>query len=375
MPFGSFVDRFDYLIVGAGFSGAVCAERLASAGARVLIIDQRAHVGGNAYDEEDDAGILVHRYGPHVFHTNSDRVWSYLSQFTEWRPYEHRVLAAYEGQLLPVPINRRTLDAFGGDVAAAVSALYAPYTRKQWGCDIADLDPSVLARVAVRESDDDRYFLDRYQAMPLLGYTRLITRILAHDRITVVLNMSYALALDVSKPWDQVIYTGPIDEFFEYRFGRLPYRSAEWSLMTLAVRQAQPVAVVNVPSEKILHTRVTEFKHLTGQEHARTTLAFEYPTDGRGAPAWPIPTAVNQALYRQYQALADETPSVSFCGRLGTYQYLDMDACVLQALTLTDRLLGRTDAEPDEETDRDGFPASHAGRDRRQEGDAAGVER
>lgn len=340
------MDRFDYLIVGAGFAGSVCAERLASAGKSVLVIDQRAHIGGNAYDHYDDAGILVHRYGPHIFHTNSSDVFAYLSAFTEWRPYEHRVLASVGDQLLPVPINRTTLRAFGGDEELAKAAIIYPYTRKQWGCEPEDLDPSVLARVKTRDSEDDRYFTDTYQAMPAHGYTRLFERLLAHPNIKILLKTSHR---EVIAPVNGAvhlcltnfgtIYTGPIDEYFDHRFGRLPYRSAVFQFCTIGKPQAQVVAVVNVPDrDRGPHTRITEFKHLTGQVHPKTTIAFEHPRS-TGDPFWPIPTPANAALYKQYKALADRTPGVHFVGRLGTYQYLNIDQVVAQALKLSARLL------------------------------------
>lgn len=340
------MDRFDYLIVGAGFAGSVCAERLASAGKSVLLIDQRSHIGGNAYDYYDEAGILVHKYGPHIFHTNSQAVFEYLSEFTAWRPYEHRVLASVNGQLLPVPINRTTLAAFGGDVEAAKNAIYRPYTRKQWGCEPEDLDPSVLARVKVRDSDDDRYFTDTFQFMPLDGYTRLFEKLTAHPNIKILLKTGYRelpeFLFEHRGDRMQVIYTGLIDEFFDYRFGKLPYRSAHFESHTTASAQVegkrQPVAVVNFPSASVDYTRVTEFKHLTGQAHRKTTVFYEYPSD-YGDPFWPIPKPENAALYKRYAELARETPGVHFCGRLGTYSYLNMDQCVAQALKLSARLL------------------------------------
>lgn len=348
------MDHFDYLIVGAGFAGSVCAEQLTAAGKRVLLIDQRAHVGGNAYDYYDDAGVLVHKYGPHIFHTNSQAVFEYLSAFTEWRPYEHRVLAAVNGQLLPVPINQTTLAAFGGDVEAAKEAIYRPYTRKQWGCEPEELDPSVLARVKVRDSFDDRYFTDTFQFMPLHGYSKLFGRMLAHTNIKILLQTSWREAFGIlggrdgylKPPFGDIVYTGPIDEFFDYRFGRLPYRSAEFIPCTFDdVERDQPVGVVNYPDADRGYTRVTEFKHLTGQQHQNTTIAMEYPT-AEGDPFWPIPKPENAALYRQYRELARETPGVHFCGRLGTYQYLNMDQVVAQALKLSARLIaGGHDAD------------------------------
>lgn len=345
------MERFDYVIVGAGFAGCVCAERLAQAGCSVLLIDRRSHIGGNAYDEYDEAGILVHRYGAHVFHTNSEAVYQYLSQFTAWRPYEHRVLSFVNGRLLPVPINRRTLRAFDGDEIRAREAMYAPYTRKQWGEWADALAPTVLARVKVRESDDDRYFTDRFQAMPVEGFTALLRRMTAHPNIAVRLKADYrelaqawsdpgslseARRFHVQRPF--VIYTGPIDEFFGHRLGRLPYRSARFVFRTLPHDRCQSVGVVNYPSEAYAFTRVAEFKHLTGQGHPKTTIAYEYPCAG-GDPYWPVPTIASKTLYQQYAALAAQTPRVAFVGRLGTFQYYDIDQVVAQALTLTTSIL------------------------------------
>lgn len=341
------MDRFDYLIVGAGFAGSVCAERLASAGKTVLLIDQRNHIGGNAFDYYDEAGILVHKYGPHIFHTNSEAVFDYLSAFTEWRPYQHLVEAEIGGgrPRVPMPINRTTLAAFDGDLEAAFEALIRPYTRKQWGCEPEELDPAVLARVKVRDSDDDRYFQDVYQFMPLHGYTRLFERLTAHPRIKILLKASYREILPVLKDgWASetaVIYTGPIDEYFDYRFGKLPYRSARFELNTFTGANGgfvDTVGVINIPSADVGFTRVTEFKRLTGQEHPNTTLCFEYPT-AAGDPFWPIPKPENAALYQRYRELLRNVADLYFCGRLGTYAYLNIDQVVAQALKLSTRLL------------------------------------
>ena len=331
--------RHDYLIVGAGFAGSVCAERLASAGKRVLLIDQRSHIGGNACDEYDEAGILRHRYGAHIFHCNDERVFQYLSRFTEWRPYEHRVLSSYNGQLLPVPINQTTLDAFNGDLEAAKAALYAPYTAKQWGPHADKLSSTVLARVQPRPNRDDRYFTDRFQAMPAQGYTKLFERMLDHPNIEISLNTPFfSMRQFTSGP--EIVWTGPIDEFFVYCYGKLPYRSARFQFETLDQAQHQSVGVVNYPSAAVGFTRITEFKHLTGQVHHRTTIALEYP-QAEGEPFWPVPTEESAARYRQYQALAAQTPGVHFVGRLGSFRYLDMWQVVAQALKLSESLIQR----------------------------------
>ena len=335
----------DYLIVGAGFSGATCAERLASAGHSVMVIDARPHIAGNAFDCYDEAGILVSRYGAHVFHCNDQRIVDYLSQFTKWRPYTHRVLSSVNGQLLPVPINMTTLSAFGGDEAAARLAMVQPYSRKQWGPYAEQLSSTVLARIKTRDNFDDRYFTDAFQQMPAGGYTRLVERMLTRPNITVRLGtwLAGAFLLDkTARAWtewasDQVIYTGPIDEFFGHRYGRLPYRSARFEFETLSREWFQPVAVVNYPSEDVAYTRIAEFKHLTGQQHANTTIVYEYPqADGY---FWPVPTAASAECYKRYASLAATIPWVHFVGRLGRYQYLDIHAVVAQALKLSKTLI------------------------------------
>lgn len=326
----------DYIVIGAGFAGAVCAERLASVGKAVLVFDQRPHIGGNAYDYTNEAGIVVHKYGAHCFHTNSQRIWDYLSRFTAWRPYEHRVLSCVNGQLLPVPINQTTLEAFGGDLEAAQRAMVEPYTRKQWAEYADQLSPTVLARIRPRESRDDRYFTDRYQAMPADGYTAMFQRMLDHPNIHVELNTVFQGGY-VRRP---TIHTGPIDQFFGYRLGRLPYRSARFHHVTHPCAQFQSVGVVNYPSTDAAYTRVIEFKHLTGQQHQQTSIALEYPC-ADGEPYWPVPTAASAELYKRYAALAAETPNVHFVGRLGSYKYIDMDAAVAQALKLVATLLNQ----------------------------------
>jgi UDP-galactopyranose mutase len=367
---------FDYLIVGAGYAGSVMAERLATdAGKKVLIIDKRPHIGGNAYDHYDDAGILVHKYGPHIFHTNCKDVFEYLSRFTEWRPYQHRVQAWVDGQLLPMPINLETINrmygltltsfelpAFFEKLAEKRSAIktsedvivskvgrelyekfFRNYTRKQWDLDPSELDAAVAARVPVRTNKDDRYFTDTYQAMPRYGYTRMFEKMLSHPNIKVLLNADYR---EVQKaiPHDEVIYTGPVDEYFDYRYGRLPYRSLEFKFETLNEAQHQPVAVINYPNDN-LYTRVTEFKHVTGQEHPnKTTLVYEYPTSS-GDPYYPIPRSENAELYRKYQMLAASATGVHFVGRLATYKYYNMDQVVAQALTLYSKLTSQSRQE------------------------------
>ncbi|WP_440977850.1 UDP-galactopyranose mutase [Sphingomonas pseudosanguinis] len=363
-------ERYDVMVVGAGFAGAVMAERLAAdGGKRVLVVDRRPHLAGNAYDHHDAAGILVHRYGPHIFHTNSDDVFEYLSRFTDWRPYEHRVLADVDGTLVPMPINRTTLNALYGldlssdaEVEAFLASRAEPvdpirtsadvviskvgrelyetffqgYTRKQWGMDPSELDKSVAARVPTRTCTDDRYFGDRHQAMPAQGFTRMFEAMLSHPNIDLLLGVDYADVRD-AYPHDHLVFTGPIDEYFGYRHGRLPYRSLRFEHRTLNEERHQPVAVVNYPDEAVPHTRITEYKHLTGQIAPQTSVTYEYPS-ATGDPYYPIPRDENQALYKRYEALALAEPHVSFVGRLATYRYYNMDQVVGQALATYRRL-------------------------------------
>jgi UDP-galactopyranose mutase len=361
---------FDYLIVGAGFAGSVIAERLASQmQAKVLIVDKRSHIGGNAYDCYNDDGLLIHKYGPHIFHTNSREVFEYLSQFTEWRAYQHQVLASVDGQLVPIPINLNTINQLYGlsltsfqldqffeaaaekceqirtseDVVVSkvgrelYEKFFRGYTRKQWGMDPSELDATVTARVPVRTNRDNRYFTDSYQAMPLRGFTRMFENMLAHPNIKVLLNTDYREIEDFI-PFREMIYTGPIDEFFDFRYGKLPYRSLEFKHETLNTPQHQPVAVVNYPNDN-LYTRVTEFKHLTGQEHAKTSIVYEFP-QAEGDPYYPVPRPENAELYRKYQALAQATANTHFVGRLATYKYYNMDQVVAQALTTFKKISG-----------------------------------
>jgi UDP-galactopyranose mutase len=359
----------DALIVGAGFAGATTARELAEAGQRVLVIDQRPHIGGNAFDHFDDHGVLVHRYGPHIFHTNSERVFAWLSRFTDWRPYEHRVLAMVEGKGYPIPINRSTINRLYGlklDEAGASAYLEAVrearaaiktsedvvlasvgrdlcdkffrgYTRKQWGLELSDLAAGVAARIPTRTNDDDRYFTDRFQAMPMHGYSAMFGRMLDHPNIEVRTGLSYA---EIGPTIDRArtIFSGPIDEYYGHRFGRLPYRSLRFEHQHLAgIAGFQDVGTVNFPNDHA-YTRITEFKHLSGQQHAGTSLVREYPT-AEGDPYYPIPNPANEALFKKYEALAEAESDVFFIGRLAQYRYYNMDQVVAAALTLAHRLV------------------------------------
>ena len=369
-PFRGDQRRYDYLIVGAGFAGSVLAERLASQhGARVLVIDRRPHIGGNAYDEPNERGILYHKYGPHIFHTNSDAVVDYLSQFTEWRPYEHRVLAYVRDKLVPIPINRTTLnelfdldlqtDQEAADYLASraepvseirtsedvvINAVgrelyelfFRGYTRKQWALDPSELDKQVTARIPTRTNTDDRYFTDTFQAMPRDGYTAMFKRILDHPLIEIRTGVDFRDVRD-EVDYDHLIYTGPVDEYFDHRFGKLPYRSLKFDHQTLDQEQFQATGTVNYPSEDVPFTRISEYKHLTGQQSPLTTITYEYPS-AEGDPYYPIPRPENQELFKKYEALADATDGVTFVGRLATYRYYNMDQIVGQALATFRRL-------------------------------------
>jgi UDP-galactopyranose mutase len=361
----------DTLIVGAGFAGAVTARELAEAGERVLVIDKRPHIAGNAYDRLDTDGVLVHEYGPHIFHTNSERVFEYLSRFTEWRPYEHRVLAvpdARSGTAYPLPINRTTINRLYGTeldeagIAAFLDKVREPkdpirtsedvvlnsvgrdlcekffrgYTKKQWGLDLSQLAGGVAARIPTRTNDDDRYFTDKFQAMPAAGYTKLFERLLDHPNIGVRTGVEYR-AIVASADVRRTVFTGPIDEYYDHRFGPLPYRSLRFEHEHLkGVARLQPVGTVNYPNDHA-YTRITEFKHLTGQQHAGTSIVREIPS-AEGDPYYPIPNPANEALFKRYEALAETESDVFFIGRLAQYRYYNMDQVVGAALGLAKKL-------------------------------------
>jgi UDP-galactopyranose mutase len=358
----------ELLIVGAGYAGSVVARELADAGHRVLIIDKRPHIAGNAYDELDAHGVLVHRYGPHIFHTNAERIFQWLSRFTSWRPYEHRVRGVVDGKLYPFPINRDTLNRlYGLDLDEAGAAaffervreprepvatsedvvlnsvgrdlyekFFLHYTRKQWGLDPSQLKAGVAARIPVRTNTDDRYFTDTFQAMPAQGYTAMFANMLDHPNIRVQKGVDFA-DVDDRASFAHIVYTGPIDAFFDHRFGALPYRSLRFEHEHLAdVEQFQETGTINYPNDHAF-TRITEFKHLTGQRHRGTSIVREYP-QADGDPYYPVPRAENEALFKRYEALANAEPNVTFVGRLAQYRYYNMDQVVGAALAAVKRL-------------------------------------
>lgn len=361
--------RVDVLVVGAGFAGSVLAERSAAAGKSVLVIDKREHIAGNAFDEYDASGVLIHRYGPHIFHTNAALVSDYLSRFTEWLPYEHRVLAMLNGVPYPIPINQTTVNRLYGlslDEAGVAAffedvrehrepvrssedvvlnsvgpdlcdKFFRGYTRKQWGLDLAELSPLVAARIPVRTNTDDRYFSDSFQKMPAEGYTKMFTRMLDHPNIRIDLGVDFHDVRPRVK-FETLVYTGPIDEYFQFRFGRLPYRSLRFDHEHIAgLERFQSVGTVNYPND-FEFTRITEFKHLTAQAHSGTSIVREYP-QAEGDPYYPIPRSENQELYQRYRVLAEAEDNVHFVGRLAEYRYYNMDQVVAAALKRSEKIV------------------------------------
>ena len=367
-------DSCDILIAGCGYAGAVLAERLASqCGLHCLVVDRRTHIGGNAHDGTDAAGVLLHTYGPHYFRTNSPRIRAYLSQFTEWHPVDYKILSWAEDRYWQFPINLNTFEQLLGrppgsctseEMAATLAEWRVPiespknseevilsqvgwrlyelffknYTLKQWRRDPKDLDPSVCGRIPVRTNRDDRYLSENFQALPRDGYTAMFRRILDHPKIEVRLGVDYRDLLPHC-PHRHLVYTGMIDEYFGHRFGALPYRSLRFEPETLPVEYFQPVMQVNYPNENEF-TRIVEIKHATGQQLPVTTIVREYPDDyGPGKEAYyPIPAPEARALYEQYAALAEQERDVSFVGRLATYRYYNMDQVVRMALAEFEKL-------------------------------------
>jgi UDP-galactopyranose mutase len=357
--------EFDYLIVGAGFAGAVLAERVASQlGKTCLVVDRRRHIAGNCHDACTDSGVLIHQYGPHYFRTNSDRIREYLDRFTEWNPVEYKILSWTHGRYWQFPINLNTFEQLVGHpsssgemeeylakrrVPVAVPAnseevivsqvgwelyemFFKNYTRKQWNLDPRELDASVCGRIPVRTNRDDRYLTEKFQALPKAGYTRMFERILDHPKISVQLQTDFREVLPHVR-FGHLIYTGMIDEYYDFKFGRLPYRSLRFEVENLDREFFQPAMQVNYPNDHD-YTRIVEIKHATGQRIGGTSIVREYPEAFApgGEAYYPVPNPASGALYRQYAELAANERNVSFIGRLAAYKYYNMDQVVGMAL-------------------------------------------
>jgi len=359
----------DIIIVGAGISGAVLAERYASLGKKVLVIEKRNHIAGNCYDYIDENGILVSKYGAHLFHTNEEEVWEYVNRFSNWYEWEHKVIAKVDGQMVPIPVNITTVNKlFGLDISsedemkewlnnnrvvteapangreAALNKvgpvlyekMFRHYTKKQWDKYPEELDASVLDRIPVRTNLDERYFSDTYQALPEGGYTRLFERILDHPNIEVVLNMDFFDIRDQMENYEKLFYTGPVDRFFDFMHSmedKLEYRSINFVSETVDAEYFQENSVVNYPGEEVAYTRIIEYKHFGNQESEKTTIVKEFTTD-EGEPYYPVPNEKNRAIYEKYRQEAEKLTDIYFVGRLANYKYFNMDQAFKNALDL-----------------------------------------
>uniref|UniRef100_A0A6C0JRV4 UDP-galactopyranose mutase C-terminal domain-containing protein n=1 Tax=viral metagenome TaxID=1070528 RepID=A0A6C0JRV4_9ZZZZ len=352
------------LIVGAGLSGSVIARDMAEGGNEVLVIEKRDHIAGNCYDYIDDkTGILMNKYGAHLFHTNSEQVWEYINRFSEWIRWDHEVVSYVENKLVPIPVNITTVNQLCGtsitnteemdkwlksvqysgeirnseDIAISrvgkeiYEKLFKPYTIKQWNKDPTELDPSVLARIPVRNSFDTRYFSDKYQVLPKYGYTKFVESILNHKNIKIQLNTDF---FEInSSNYDHVIFTGPIDKYFESSgLPKLEYRSINFEINRLSnYGYFQPKPVVNYPETNVDFTRIVEYKHFYNQTSDSTVIVKEFTTD-KGEPYYPVPNKQNLDLYEKYRILANKESNVHFVGRLASYKYFNMDDAILNAL-------------------------------------------
>ena len=380
---------FEYVVVGAGFAGSVIAERIANVlNKRVLLIERRRHIGGNCYDYRDKNGIIVHKYGPHLFHTNHKDVFQYLSNFTDWDIYHHRVLAFIDGKKVPIPFNFNSMDMLFPEVLSKkiqekllkkypygskipilelkkekdedlsflanfiYEKVFKNYTAKQWNMKPEDIDSEVTARVPVFIGKDDRYFSDRYQAIPKEGYTKIFERMLNHKNIKIMLNTDYKEVMNIDIENKKIylfgnefkgrfIFTGMIDELLEYRFGKLPYRSLDLRFETVEKEYFQEVATVNYPNDYDF-TRITEFKHIHPVESKKTTILKEYPKNYKEGdiPYYPVFTQENREKYKLYREFAKEFKNLILLGRLADYRYYDMDDIVKKALdTFEEKIL------------------------------------
>lgn len=361
---------YDVIIVGAGLSGAVLAERFANINKRVLIIEKRNHIGGNCYDYVDkETGILMNMYGAHLFHTNDDGVWSYINKFDEWTRWDHRVIGNVNRRLVPIPVNMNTVNALLNETIKTedemdewlsknqvkydqitnseqmgksrvgtdlYNLIFRDYTKKQWDKYPEELKPEVLSRIPVRNNLDDRYFSDRYQALPKYGYTHFIRKLLENNNIDVLLNVDYMDVKDIHKA-DITIFTGPIDQYFQDSgLDKLEYRSIDFRLERhMNTPYYQTNSVVNYPGLEVDFTRIVEYKHFLHQESPHTIIAKEYTTDN-GEPYYPVPNEKNMSLYEEYKTLAENETATHFVGRLANYKYFNMDQAIRNALDYFD---------------------------------------
>jgi len=361
--------QYDILIIGAGISGAVLAERYASIGKKVLIIEKRNHIAGNCFDYIDENGILVSKYGAHLFHTNDEEVWEYVNYFSDWYDWEHKVIARVDGKTVPIPVNITTVNTLFDEQIATESEMttwlesnrinfekpangeeavlnrvglelyekmFKHYTKKQWDKFPAELDASVLERIPVRQNYDDRYFSDKHQALPKGGYTQLFEKILSNPNIEVLLNTDFFDVKEELTGYEKLFYTGPVDRYFEFKHSlieKLEYRSINFVSETHEAEFYQENSVVNYPGTEVDFTRIIEYKHFGNQKSDKTTVVKEFTID-EGEPYYPVPNPRNQEIYAMYKAEADKLTDVYFVGRLANYKYFNMDQAFKNALEL-----------------------------------------